>query len=214
MGEWQIGGLRDWEIGSAVHGLTTNPPITNHPIIQSQIIQSPNPPIKNGWRRGRRKPEGLRRTKVPLARARRGEPATGPEPFADGGTAQTPQRRGAGAAGGIPTRTMRPHMRMNAQGYAGRKGGGGVAARRDTPTRFMPTVAENASASRATFAGMAGARGDRTRRQSPDCRAVRAQAPTAIPAQGARLGRSPPQIRGRLGDWRLRISRQCFRNGS
>ena len=43
---------------------------------------------------------------------------------------------------------------------------------------------------------------------------VRAQAPTAIPAQGARLGRSPPQIRGRLGDWRLRISRQCFRNGS
>ena len=137
--------------------------------------------------------------KMPLARAWRGELATGPKPFADGGTAQTPQRRGAGAAGGIPTRTMRPHMRMNAQGYAGRKGGGGVAARRDTPTRFMPTVAENASASRATFAGMAGARGDRTRRQSLDCRAVRTQAPTAIPAQGARLGRSPPQIRGRQG---------------
>ena len=137
--------------------------------------------------------------KMPLARAWRGELATGPKPFADGGTAQTPQRRDAGAEGGIPTRTMRPPMRMDAQGYAGRKGGGGVAARRDTPTRLVPTVAENAPASRATFAGMAGARGDRTRRQSLDCRAVRTQAPTAIPAQGARLGRSPPQIRGRQG---------------
>ena len=151
---------------------------------------------------GRRKHGSLRRTKMPLARARRGEPATGPEPFADGGTAQTPQRRGAGAAGGIPTRTMRPHMRMNAQGYAGRKGDGGVAARRDTPTRFMPTVAENAPASRAAFALRSGPRCDRARTQSHDCGAARAGSGTPSAQGEARLGRSPPQIRGRQQDAR------------
>ena len=67
----------------------------------------------------------------------------------------------------------------------------------------LPTVAGTGPKAERTDAKMDASPSDRTRRQSPDCRAVRAQAPTAIPAQGARLGRTPLQIRGRRRDWRI-----------
>ena len=151
----------------------------------------------HGWRRVGASIRLAPYKNMPLARARRGEPATGPEPFADGGTAQTPQRRGAGAKGGIPTRTMRPHMRMDAQGYAGRKGGGGVAARRGTPTRLMPTVAGTGPKAGRTDANMDAAPSDRTRRQSLDCRVVRAQSGAPF-SHGSTVGPVPATDSGEV----------------
>ena len=141
--------------------------------------------------------------KVPLARARRGEPATGPEPFADGGTAQTPQRRGAGAKGGIPTRTMRLAY---ADGCAGlrrtqrRWRSGGETRHADAP---LPTVAGTGPKAERTDAKMDASPSDRTRRQSLDCRAVRTQSGAPF-SHGSTVGPVPATDSGqaeRVEDW-------------
>ena len=113
--------------------------------------------------------------KAPLARAGNGDTDHGARAFAGGGTAQTPRRRDAGAEGGIPPRSMRPPVRMDAQDYAGRKGGarsGGETIPANAPRATAGCIGPNAertdAKSRAPLSG-------RPRRQSSDCRGGRTQ---------------------------------------
>ena len=158
---------------------------------------------------------------APLARAGNGDTDHGARAFADGGTAETPRRRDAGAEGGIPLRSMRPPVRMDAQDYAGRKGGarsGGETfpanAPRATAGCIGPKAERTDAKSRAPLSG-------RPRRQSSDCREMRRRKrsfrredsakPNPKGAQasavgrnagcafraGVPLGRCSPQIRAR-----------------
>ena len=79
----------------------------------------------------------------------RGASAAGPEIPKEAGPRRRAQRRGAGDAGGIPTRSMRPHRRADARPYAERGIAGGAGMRRSA-----------ANAPRAT-AGNAGKQGGR-----------------------------------------------------
>ena len=60
----------------------------------------------------------------------RGASAAGPEIPKEAGPRRRAQRRGAGDAGGIPTRSMRPHRRTDARSYAERGIAGGAGMRR------------------------------------------------------------------------------------
>ena len=79
----------------------------------------------------------------------RGASAAGPEIPKEAGPSRRAQRRGAGDAGGIPTRSMHPHRRTDARPYAERGIAGGAGMRRCA-----------ANAPRAT-AGNAGIQGGR-----------------------------------------------------
>ena len=79
----------------------------------------------------------------------RGASAAGPEIPKEAGPRRRAQRRGAGDTGGIPTRSMRPHLRTDARPYAERGIAGGAGMRRSA-----------ANAPRAT-AGNAGIQGGR-----------------------------------------------------
>ena len=145
---------------------------------------------------GRRKRYRLRRTKkAPLARAGNGEADHGARAFADGGTAQTPRRRGAGAEGGIPPRSMCPPVRMDAQDLSRtqrrwRRGGETFPANapRATAGYIGPHAERTDAKSRAPLSG-------RPRRQSSDWRAGRTQSGGRF-SRGSTVGPMQPADSG------------------
>ena len=103
----------------------------------------------------------------------RGASAAGPEIPKEAGPRRRAQRRGAGDAGGIPPRSMRPYLRTDARPYAERGIAGGAGMRRSAANAPRATAgcigphAERTDAkSRAPLSG-------RPRRQSSDCREMR-----------------------------------------
>ena len=166
----------------------------------------------------------------------RGASAAGPEIPKEAGPRRRAQRRGAGDAGGIPTRSMRPHRRTDARPYAERGIAGGAGMRRSA-----------ANAPRATAGCIGPPRGTdrcekprtgRPRRQSSDCRKMRRRKrsfrredsakPNPKGAQasavgrnagcafraGVLLGRCSPQIRARQADQYGKLIFSGFRSAT
>ena len=149
--------VRYWRIGGLNHPIT-NPPI--HQWLSARVGASVT---------------ACTVQKAPIARAGHGDADHGAKAFADGGTAQTPRRRDAGAEGGIPPRFMRPPVRMDAQDLnrtqrRWRSGGETFPANapRATAGCIGPKAERTDAKSRAPLSG-------RPRRQSSDCRGGRTQ---------------------------------------
>ena len=133
--------------------------------------------------------------KAPLARAGNDDADHGARAFADGGTAQTPLRRDAGAEGGIPPRSMRPPVRMDAQDLnrtqrRWRSGGETFPANapRATAGCIGPKAERTDAKSRAPLSG-------RPRRQSSDCRGGRTQRGVRF-SRGSTVGPMQPADSG------------------
>ena len=163
---------------------------------------------------GRRKRSRLRVTKgtgyATYSAGGRGASAAGPEIPKEAGPRRRAQRRGARDEGGIPTRSMRPHLRTDARPYAERGIAGGAGMRRSA-----------ANAPRAT-AGCIGPNAERTDAKSRAPLSGRPEGNLPIVEAGGRnagcafragvpLGRRSPQIQarqtGQHGKSRFRFSR-------
>ena len=125
----------------------------------------------------------------------RGASAAGPEIPKEAGPRRRAQRRGAGDEGGIPTRSMRPHLRTDARPYAERGIAGGAGMRRSAANAPRATAgcigphAERTDAkSRAPLSG-------RPRRQSSDCRGGRTQRGVRF-SRGSTVGPMQPADSG------------------
>ena len=112
-----------------------------------------------------------------------------------GGMRASPHRGGSPATGGIPTEPDAAHGRMRRAPYAARASGGGVTAARKRP-RARANRGGERPRSRAPSAQRRGPRCDRTRTQSNDCGAGRAQCGTAHFARAYRWGGGPRTLTG------------------
>jgi hypothetical protein len=125
----------------------------------------------------------------------RGASAAGPEIPKEAGPRRRAQRRGARDEGGIPTRSMRPHLRTDARPYAERGIAGGAGMRRsaaNAPRATAGCIGPNAertdAKSRAPLSG-------RPRRQSFDCRGGRTQRGVRF-SRGSTVGPMQPADSG------------------
>ena len=139
----------------------------------------------------------------------RGASAAGPEIPKEAGPRRRAQRRGAGDAGGIPTRSMRPHRRTDARPYAERGIAGGAGMRRSAANAPRATAgcigphAERTDAkSRAPLSG-------RPRRQSSDWRAGRTQRGGRF-SRGSTVGPMQPADSGTASRSERKIDIICF----